>query len=124
MTHSPHPGEPDLVTRSRTSDGYIIDVRRRDHGRAIRQAMDTRGLSIKQLARRTELLDGKGVNWRTIGFLVSQWASGRETTTYRNAALIAAALDVPLALLFDVRTSRAFDALAVSTERGDSEEAS
>lgn len=87
---------------------YRIDgFERRCDGRVIRAAMDQAGWTIHSLARRTAELDpsGSGVNWRTIGFLVSQGASGRDTCTERTANLIAAALGVPLDDLFVARTS-------------------
>lgn len=111
-------GEITMAGRFRSADGLIVAVKRKDRGRALRSAMHQRGVSIKELAALTEAIDGKGVNWRTIGFLVSEWKSGRESTTYRNAALICKALDVPIDLVFDVTTTRSFDMLGVSTNRG------
>jgi hypothetical protein len=94
-------------------------MRRLDQGRALRAAMDGRGFTIKALAARTAELDqeSRGVNWRTVGFLVSQWASGRETCTYRTAVLIAEALDLPLSQLFDTQVTRSFAQAPTSTQR-------
>lgn len=108
-----------MVTARRTADGRIVDMCRLDEGRPIRAAMDQRGLTIQQLAQRTAELDpdGRGVNWRQIGFLVSTGSSAREVCTVRVADLIARALDVPMSLLFRTRIREALPAVPTSTQR-------
>lgn len=108
-----------MVSARRTADGRIVDMVRLDGGQLLRAAMEARGVSIQELARRTAELDpdGRGVNWRSIGFLVSQGRSARETTTVRNADLIARALDVPIAMLFRTRIRPVSPQAETSTHR-------
>lgn len=95
----------------------IVGYRRLDSGRRVRAAMSDRGLTIAALAAKTREADpsGVGVNWRVIGFLVSEGRSGRDTCTTGVAELVAKALDVPLTLLFEARTTRVVRVHGVST---------
>lgn len=110
MNHQPTSAE--VVTR-------VVGYRRLDHGRLLRHTMQVRGLTITALAEKTRLVDpaGVGVNWRLIGFLVSQGKSGRETCSVSTAELIAAALDVPVLLLFQARTHQVLVVHGVSAYR-------
>lgn len=77
--------------------------RRRESGRAIREAMSSRGLSLPKLSEKTKELDpdGRGVSYQLIGFLVATGSSARESTSPRAASLISQALGYPENSLFD-----------------------
>lgn len=77
-------------------------MHRLDGGRPIRQAMTDAGLSIEKLAQRTREVDpaGYGIRPATIGHMVSQGSSGRESFTQRSCDLVAHALGVPVERLF------------------------
>lgn len=92
-------------------------MRRRDHGRALREAMNEAGLSIPALAEATRQTDptGRGVSRALIGFLVSGGVSARETCGNGKAELIAATLDKPLNRLFVDETPLGMPTASTST---------
>lgn len=75
-------------------------MHRRDNGQPIRNAMREAGLSIEGLAEKTKLIDGYGISRSTVGQMVSQGPSGRDTFTHRSCDLVAKVLDKPIAELF------------------------
>jgi len=84
-------------------------MQRRDTGQPIRTAMKEAGLSIASLAAKTREVDpaGYGIKPATIGHMVSQGASGRDSFTDRSCDLVARALDKPIADLFRDASTRA-----------------
>lgn len=104
--------QPATVELEERVDGY----RRRSGGAELRRAMADQDLTIGRLADLTAELDPEdtGVNWRTIGFLVSEGRSGRETCSIRTAQLVAGALRVPVDQLFEARTSHVLRVAGIS----------
>lgn len=114
-----------MVTRLRTTDGRILWMRRIDNGYPLALAMARQGLTIKDLAARTAEVDPdkRGVSYQLVGRLVTRKRSGRDTTTRRSAELIAAALGVPLSVVFTEHATSSVRTPRTSTVRGIAEDA-
>jgi hypothetical protein len=78
-----------------------VTARRIDGGVALRQAMNSAGLTLQALAARINETASPPVSFQLIGFLATDGNSRRETTTPRTADLIEDALSVARGTLFE-----------------------
>ena len=78
-----------------------ITARRIGGGVPLRQAMNQAGLGLQALAARINETAKPPLSFQLIGFLATNGASARETTTPRTADLIEDALSVPRGSLFE-----------------------
>ena len=81
----------------------VVQRRRIDDGKPIREAMKEAGLTLQQLAALTAEAspDGVGVSYQLVAFLATSRGYGRQTTSDRTATLIETALGKPAGSLFE-----------------------